>query len=99
MFLLNPVAHLPLAGIGISLHPNMFLLNHLQAIAGKGSTVYFTSQYVSIKSASNHKIDEVSQDFTSQYVSIKSKISDKVDSFSTLFTSQYVSIKSYYAYI
>ena len=73
MFLLNRHFLVFVAVYKLSLHPNMFLLNRILPESNQ-YLLFFTSQYVSIKSVSRtYKIFPASY-FTSQYVSIKSAV-------------------------
>ena len=73
MFLLNQQHIRTVWVFGLSLHPNMFLLNQLPPVADKPAYLYFTSQYVSIKSLHSKGKRRETACFTSQYVSIKSQ--------------------------
>ncbi len=94
MFLLNQQHIRTVWVFGLSLHPNMFLLNQLPPVADKPAYLYFTSQYVSIKSLHSKGKRRETACFTSQYVSIKSLHSKGKRRETACFTSQYVSIKS-----
>ena len=78
MFLLNQQHIRTVWVFGLSLHPNMFLLNQLPPVADKPAYLYFTSQYVSIKSLLQIPTYSTMTFFTSQYVSIKSCLLDTV---------------------